>query len=140
MKIKIKINKRNINRKIKEEMGIKLVEISRYGYNPGFVDETLIDVGPSEFLALFRDADYVCTNSYHGLAFSIIFEKQFCLIPCKRFRARINNLLDLLQIDVNNDGDDWESLTASYDRDFINEVIEKERNKSIEYLKNSIGV
>ncbi|SHJ48885.1 polysaccharide pyruvyl transferase family protein [Pseudobutyrivibrio xylanivorans] len=127
-------------RKIKEQMGIKLIEISRYGYNPGFVDETLVDVGPMEFLALFRDAEYVCTNSYHGLAFSIIFEKQFCLIPCKRFRARINNMLDLLQIDINSDGDDWESLTATYDREFVKEVIERERQKSIQYLKDSIGV
>ncbi len=126
-------------RKIKEEMGIKLIEISRYGYNPGFVDETLVDVGPMEFLSLFRDAEYVCTNSYHGLAFSIIFEKQFCLIPCKRFRARINNLLDLLQIQIDNDGDDWESLTASYDKDFVRDVINRERQTSIKYLSDSIG-
>ncbi len=127
-------------RKIKEQMGLKLIEISRYGYNPGFVDETLVDVGPMEFLALFRDAEYVCTNSYHGLAFSIIFEKQFCLIPCKRFRARINNLLDLLKISVDADGEDWESLTASYNQEFVREVIKRERETSIQYLRDSIGV
>lgn len=127
-------------RKIKEQMGIKLIEISRYGYNPGFVDECLIDVGPAEFLGLFRDAKYICTNSYHGLAYSIIFEKDFCLIPCKRFRARINNLLRLLHIDAPNDGDSWERLTATYDREFVQHTIAGEKEKAIDYLNRSFGL
>lgn len=126
--------------KIKTQMGIKLVEISRYGYNPGFVDETLVDVGPREFLALFRDAEYICTNSYHGLAFSIIFEKEFCLIPCKRFKARIVNLLDLLNIEINDYDNDGNILNALYDRDYVNTVISKEKAKSIDYLKRAIGI
>ncbi|MCR5718975.1 MAG: polysaccharide pyruvyl transferase family protein [Lachnospiraceae bacterium] len=126
-------------KQIKEKWGIKLVEISRYGYQPGFVDETLISVGPDEFLGLFRDARYVCTNSYHGLAYSIIFEKEFCLIPCKRFRARINNMLDLLHITIGGKDDNWEKMTASYDKEFVREVIEKEREKSLKFLRDSIG-
>lgn len=126
-------------RKIKEQMGVRLIEISRYGYQPGFVDDILIDVGPAEFLGLFRDAVYICTNSYHGLAYSIIFEKEFCLIPCKRFRARINNMLDLLHINVVTDGDEWENLTASYDKEYVRNVIKDERDKAIKYLVESIG-
>ena len=33
--------------------------------------------GPREFLELFRNASFVCTDSYHGTLFSLIFEKQF---------------------------------------------------------------
>lgn len=126
-------------RKIKEQMGIKLVEISRYGYNPGFVDETLISVGPDEFLGLFRDATYVCTNSYHGLAYSIIFEKEFCLIPCKRFTARINNMMDLLKIKKTSENRNLKALTATYDKDFVREVMEAEREKAFRFLNESIG-
>lgn len=125
-------------RKIKEKMGIQLVEISRYGYKPDFVDECLVDVGPKEFLGLFRDAEYVCTNSYHGLAYSLIFEIEFCLIPCKRFKARIENLLELLHIESCVDGEDWNSLTASYDKEYVRKIIEEERKKAITYLQNSI--
>ena len=126
-------------KKIKEQMGIRLVEISRFGYQPDFVDETLIDVGPAEFLGLFRDAAYVCTNSYHGLAFSIIFEKEFCLIPCKRFKARIDNLLDLLQISLTPDGNDEDVLTARYDKDYARTVIKTEKEKAIKFLVESVG-
>lgn len=126
-------------KKVKEQMGIKLVEISRYGYQPEYVDETLVDIGPAEFLGLVRDATYICTNSYHGLAYSIIFEKDFCLIPCKRFRARINNLLDLLQIEVSSKEDGWNKLTAGYDKEFVSSVIKSEREKALRYLIESVG-
>lgn len=125
-------------RKVKEKLGIKLIEISRYGYNPGFVDETLIDVGPAEFLGLFRDATFVCTNSYHGLAYSIIYEKEFCLIPCKRFRSRIENMYDLLQIKQEVANENWDNLTATYDKKFVHKVITKEKNKAIKYLNNAL--
>lgn len=34
-------------------------------------------VGPKEFVALFENAEYVLTDSYHGSIFSLIFEKSF---------------------------------------------------------------
>lgn len=37
----------------------------------------VLDAGPSEFLGLFRNASYVCTNSFHGTVFSIQFQKPF---------------------------------------------------------------
>ena len=125
-------------RKMKEKLGIKLVEISRYGYNPGFVDETLIDVGPREFLGLFRDAAYVCTNSFHGLAYSVIFEKDFCLIPCKRFTTRSDNMRKLLHIEANANLNDENSLTAVYDKEYVKSIIKGEREKAIRYLKEGI--
>lgn len=36
-------------------------------------------LSPSEFIGLFENAGYVVTNSFHGLMFSVIFEKHFCL-------------------------------------------------------------
>ena len=62
-------------------------------------------VGPSEFLALIRDAQAVCTDSFHGIAFSIIYQKQFYMlgrnIPQKDFWAstwRQSNLLEKVGI------------------------------------------
>ncbi len=37
----------------------------------------LMDVGPEEFLFLMGNADFIVTDSFHGVAFSLIFEKQF---------------------------------------------------------------
>lgn len=127
-------------KKIKAQMGMRVVEISRYGYQPGFVNETLVDVGPAEFLGLFRDAAFVCTNSYHGLAYSIIFEKDFFLMKCKRFRARINNMLDLLHINLSEGDKEWETLAASYDKEYVKKIIKAEQRKALAYLNDSLGI
>lgn len=37
----------------------------------------LFDIGPSEFLGLIQNAQYVCTDSFHGVAFCVNFNKQF---------------------------------------------------------------
>ena len=39
--------------------------------------ECCFDAGPSEWLSHLSSADYVVTNSFHGVAFSINFNKQF---------------------------------------------------------------
>lgn len=49
-----------------------------------------------EWLAMFRDASYVVTDSFHGTAFSIIFGKDFkCLYNETRGSARFESLLNL---------------------------------------------
>ncbi len=37
----------------------------------------IYEVGPAEFLGLIQNASYVCTDSFHGSVFSIIFKRQF---------------------------------------------------------------
>lgn len=52
--------------------GYSCVKCRKYGI------KVLYDVGPAEFLWLVKHAAYTCSNSFHGIAFSVIFEKQFC--------------------------------------------------------------
>lgn len=46
-------------------------------------DEKIFSAGVTEFLALIRDADLIVTDSFHAAVFSIIFEKQFFVLPRK---------------------------------------------------------
>ena len=49
-----------------------------------------------EWLAMFRDASFVVTDSFHGTVFSIIFEKNFkCVYNKDRGAARFESLLNL---------------------------------------------
>ena len=49
-----------------------------------------------EWLAMFRDASFVITDSFHGTAFSIIFKKEFkCIYNESRGSARFDSLLNL---------------------------------------------
>lgn len=58
-------------------------------------DKIILDAGPSEFLGLFRNASFICTNSFHGTAFSILFKKNFLGVPHSSSNSRIHTLLEL---------------------------------------------
>ena len=50
----------------------------------------------SEWLYIMRNASYVFTNSFHGVAFSIIYHKQFVSIPLTGRDRSTNNRVDTL--------------------------------------------
>ena len=51
-----------------------------------------------EWLAMFRDASFVVTDSFHGTVFAILFSKEFkCLYNKSRGSARFDSLLKLYE-------------------------------------------
>lgn len=72
--------------------GLKLINIV------GVVNKTspvnsVKTAGPREFLSYFRNSEYVVTTSFHGTAFSLIFNKQFYALGISKFGGRIQSLL-----------------------------------------------
>ncbi len=63
-------------KKLAREKGLRLVVMSDTVMR-NTARLPLLDVGPEEFLFLMKNADFIVTNSFHGVAFSLIFEKQF---------------------------------------------------------------
>ena len=115
--------------------------------NNGYpIGEGRTDWGPAEFISLIRYADAVITDSFHGTAFSIIYQKQFYAV--KRIvdardrydhDCRIRNILELLGIDnyfLPNDRIDFENSHIDYS--CVNEKLLLEKKKSIRYLKNAL--
>lgn len=57
------------------------------------------DTSPKDFLSLIKYADYIVTDSFHGTAFSLIFEKKFVCINDKyKYDERIVNILNLVNL------------------------------------------
>ena len=46
-----------------------------------------------EFLRFVQDAEYVISNSFHGVAFSLIFQKQFFAVGMGEKANRVKTLL-----------------------------------------------
>ena len=59
-----------------------------------FSGKKLKDLGPSEFIYTFANANYICTNSFHGTAFSLIFKKDFTVVRHSRLNSRISSLVE----------------------------------------------
>ena len=55
--------------------------------------------GPKQFLGLIKNAEAVITDSFHAVAFSVIFNKTFCVLPRyqngKKSKSN-NRILDFL--------------------------------------------
>lgn len=123
--------------RLKGKYNLPIIEIGRYGYRAHFVNKCMVNLGPLEFLNLFKNATHVCTNSYHGIIFSIIFGKKICIIPCKRFKTRIDSLLNLFNIKLKDDIENLD-LDTEYDRGNVKTVIEREKSRSLAYLKKNL--
>lgn len=105
------------------------------------------EVGPEEFISLIKNAHYVCTDSFHGMAFSIIYNTPFTAF--KRFsdndinnqNSRLTDLLEILGlndrlINVKTKYEFSEFDRCSFDKS--NAILADLRNKSIDYLRHSL--
>ncbi|AGX43820.1 polysaccharide pyruvyl transferase family protein [Clostridium saccharobutylicum] len=102
--------------------------------------------GPSDFLSLIKYSKLVLTNSFHGTAFSIIYRKSFYVLR-GTYDGKINNdnrMATILakfhlydrEININIISHFKIKLDLNYSE--LEKYIEKERLKSIQFLKNSI--
>ena len=67
-----------------------------------------------QWLKAFADAKYVVTDSYHGLVFSIIFNKPFYLIKnAHRGNARFDSLIELLEIETTQPEQNWSKINLA---------------------------
>lgn len=82
--------------KLKKEYNLPVI-IVRGGGQAGRIEgkEDFI-CGPSEFLRYIRDAEFVITNSFHGTAFSIIFEKKFVTLAHSTRNTRLENIMNMI--------------------------------------------
>ena len=95
-----------------------------------------------EWLASFSNADFVVTDSFHGMVFSIIFEKNFVVIGNKtRGIDRFLSLLSLLELEdrlIFNLSDKEKLKFECIDYSKVKFILEKEKKKSVEFLLKNL--
>lgn len=95
------------------------------------------DAGPIEWLNLISKAKYIFTNSFHGLAFSINFNKQFfveLLPPPANTNTRILELLELFDLNERNSKNALELGDINYTE--VNRILVAKRESSNMFLKS----
>jgi len=98
----------------------------------------------TQWLRGFIDAEYVVTDSFHGVAFSIIFNKQFIAIGNKdRGLARFTSVLkkfDLtsrLVLDASELSED--KINTEIDFAKVNEIKKKEQSFAFDFLQKNLA-
>lgn len=94
--------------------------------------------GPKEYISLIKNAEYVINNSFHATVFSIIFNKEFYTIPHSIASSRMADLLSKLNIKnrlIYNIDEFKSKQDSPINYCEVNDILERERKKSIDYLK-----
>lgn len=124
--------------------GLKVIVLPANRRNHSTPYKKAFAAGPEEFIHLIAHSEYIFTNSYHGLAFSILFQKQFSLLSTLSAesaskRDRLTNILEMLSLPARpvNATPEWinyyqvsmvlESYTMA-SREFLNQVLNVEPN------------
>ena len=97
-------------------------------------------IGPAEWLGLFANASYIVTDSFHGTAFSILFNKPFYTEASGQHQSvgsRLHNLLEMFGLEdcLFSDKSQFE-IAPEVDYEYVNEKLDSERNKSKDFLKS----
>lgn len=123
--------------KLAKENGWKVIDISLQATNAD-KHRMFYEAGVQEFLSLVKNAEFIVTNSFHGMIFSVQFNKQFVIFSREQCNTKIEELLNLfgLQDRMLINGNEEYDMNIDYAQVF--ERIIPEREESLKYLKENL--
>jgi hypothetical protein len=108
-------------------------------------DSMRFDTDPSEFIDYINNATIFLTDSFHGAIFSILLSKPFITFDRVSNLPSMNSRIDTLLSKFKLENRKWSNINGSSDIlniDFshVSTILEKERNKAINYLKTALSI
>ena len=125
---------------LKAHYGYKVIEIRARVEPLLFGDRYLQTASPIDFISLIQNAEIVVSTSFHGVAFALLFEKQFYTLGMNKNSGRVQTLLDNLDIsnryltDINQ-----VNLEEKIDYAKVNEKIAALKQQSQRYLLDALS-
>ena len=103
-----------------------------------YADKNFTKVGPQDFLSLIYNCSMFLSNSFHGTAFAVYFNKPFYVFGLKgiSLNSRMESLLRSVDLKDRfiTENIDIEKLHLNYDFNKVNLLIEEEKNYSKQFL------
>lgn len=136
--------KTQIINQIKQKTRLDLLEVMpEQIFNKNTKDiEKCIYPSVSKWIAGFRDANFVVTDSFHGTVFAIIFNKPFvCIGNKERGLSRFTSLLKIFGLEnrlVFSPEDFSDKLLEGIDYEKVNSIKKQWQEKSITFLKDNL--
>lgn len=136
------LSKTKFVNKVKEILDLNVYEISVRS-NEATLKQSVYSV--STWLSGFKNASFIITDSFHGMVFSILYNKQFLVfVNKKRGLARFTSLLDKLELldrlifldEDNIDQISKRMKTIDYSK--VNLLLEKEKKISYGFIEKSL--
>lgn len=143
---------KEVLKKIKQQVGdIKIIAIGIAYAGSGslqfypWADEVLYDASPEDWLNLINNAEFIYTDSYHGVLFSMKFHKNFLAYYSEK--ARASRFIDLAEryevgnwiINTLDDLESKESLKNKINYTKVDKLLGEHRKYSMDFLKKALG-
>lgn len=125
---------------VARRMGIGVLEILPSGrfMRDRLTHATMANVGPAEYLGLFENAAFVVTDSFHGTAFALIYNKDFFTVPHRERGGRLVDLLARFGLSHRLVRDTAEAAGAGpIDYQEVNGLVHLERTRSVQFLSGA---
>ncbi len=101
----------------------------------------LYGVTPEEFLWLFKHAAFICTDSFHGTVFSILFERPFITFPnCSGNNVRMEELLSLTELAERFDGLNGAHPSLKVDFSAARNALNARRTEASAWLDSALAL
>lgn len=138
--------------RLKQKTGLRILYIlfeeEKYHIeDPKYYDSGVYAMGPLDFVNLISRAQYVCTDSFHGSAFSLIFHKELYAFykTSKKSKMSVNSRIDSMlgwagvkERIISQDVDITDDLLKPIDYKEVEKRIEAKREMSMCFLKESL--
>lgn len=146
-------DQRDFVKRLKNATGCDIVAILHLNvYVPSdeeYADYTPYAVDSADFINYIRNADYICTDSFHATVFSILNKKKF--FTFRRFKAnyvlqtnsRLDSLLEAVGLEnriLNGNADVHQWVNKEIDYTSVDEKLEKMRAVNREFLEKALDI
>lgn len=122
---------------------VKIIPVFENDYKRS--GSVILGVEPTKFVSLIKNATFVCTDSFHGTAFSVNYNKNFCCFErfnkndARNQNSRIYDFLDTVGLrDRLWSSGNIDNICSDIDYIEVNQKLQYERQKSKSYISKSI--
>ncbi len=117
-----------------KKKGLKIVDISLRAVNAENGHIMRYDAGVDEFLSLVKHAEYIVTNSFHGLIFSVQFRRPFVVFSREQCDNKIEEVLSMFGLNdrILVEGNE-KYKPIEYEE--VHRIIEVLRSESLKFLE-----
>ena len=126
--------------KLAKQNGWKIVEISLRATNAELGHQMYYEAGVEEFLSLVKHAEYVVTNSFHGMIFSVQYKRSFVVFSREQCDTKIIELLELFGLSDRMLSAGTESFRNVIDYDAVHRNIAAARKGSLQFLSSELDL
>ena len=126
--------------KLAEQNSWKIVDISLRATNAEMGHRMYYEAGVEEFLSLVKHSEYVVTNSFHGMIFSVQYKRPFVVFSREQCDTKITELLELFGLTDRMLIKGTESFRNDIDYDAIHKNIATARKGSLQFLSSELDL